>query len=338
MRTLTASLRLVHPPISNQQADILKKTKTDGAKQLKDRLAAPIYMIAQRQEIFLENVAFDEDSGIVNFELVLADKRLPGSVNAAGLSDLLGDPDVASMGVHVDDNAIFVLDIDENGKGKAVWGAGPDALLMYGWRNDPYVTLNGNIREFATYRLLYIGMSDNGAYQRLINSPHHARLSILTNEWQIRAEARVSDELYFFLFDIDPLLIQMWGPEDEITDQEMERLLSHNSGLPQDNLVCDVEKAFIRMLDTKYNDVKYQNYPRVEGGVFDLGFDSYAYAIAEDIRFEVQGQFVDGGYHFAMPASNDADIILVKGDEVSLIDVSKELKVDFPEQEVSDDE
>lgn len=332
MRTLTASLRLVHAPLSNQQADILKKVKTAGAKRLKQRLGeAPIYMIAQRQEIFLENASFDDDTGVASFELVLGDKRLPGRVNVASLSERYGNPDAPSMRFAQRDNAIFVMDVDEKGESKIVWGGGPDLLLMEAWRKDHDVFFDGNVREFATYRLLYIGMSDNGAYQRLINSPHHARLAILTNEWQIRAEARVSDELYFFLFEIEPLQIQMWGPEDEITDEQVQRLFAPDMGLPQTNLVCDVEKAFIRMLDTKYNDVKYTNYPRVEGGVFDLGFDSYAYVIAEDITFEVQGQRVDGGYQYGLPSSNEADIVMVRGDDVSLIDVSEELKLNYPD-------
>ncbi len=332
MRTLTASLRLVHAPLSNQQADLLRKVKTAGAKRLKQRLGeAPIYMIAQRQEIFLENASFDDEAGVASFELVLGDKRLPGRVNVASLSERYGNPDAPSMRFAQRDNAIFVMDVNDKGESKIVWGGGPDLLLMEAWRRDPDVFFDGNVREFATYRLLYIGMSDNGAYQRLINSPHHARLAILTNEWQIRAEARVSDELYFFLFEIEPLQIQMWGPEDEITDEQVQRLFAPDMGLPEANLVCDVEKAFIRMLDTKYNEVKYISYPRVEGGVFDLGFDSYAYVIAEDITFEVQGQRVDGGYQYGLPSSNEADIVMVRGDDVSLIDVSEELKLNYPD-------
>ncbi|WP_419318496.1 hypothetical protein ACN2C7_16925 [Caulobacter sp. ErkDOM-E] len=327
---LTASLRLVHAPLSNQDADILRNIRTKGAKSLKSRLGeAPIYMIAQREEIFFSDRKFDQEEGVFSFSLVMGDKRLSGRVDVAFLSARYGDPNCASLGFRDGATTIYVLDIDERGKKTAVWAASPDALLYQHWRKEPGIKLDGDVRAFATYRLLYIGMSEDGAYNRLIKAPHHARLGILSNEYQIRAEARLTDEVYFFLFEIDPLQIRSWGPDDEISEDFFERMASGDSGLPQANLICDVEKAFIRMLDTKYNNVKYSNYPHVAGGISSLGIDSYAYVIAEDITFEVQGQRVDGGYAEGLPSSNYADFILVSGDDVALIDVSENKEFDF---------
>jgi hypothetical protein len=330
LRALTASLRMVVPPLSNQEADRVKKSQDPVITRVRRRMGdASIYMIAQRQEIFIADKRWDEERGHLYFTLVLGEKRLEGAVDAASLSKRFGKPSSASMGIFANDKHIHVLDVDEHDNRDPVWGASADALLFHAWRRDPDVELRGDIRAFATYRLLYIGMSEDGAYQRLINAPHHARLDILTNEYQIRAEARVSDEIYFFLFDVEPLHLQSWGPDDDITDEQIARMMGPDAGLPQANLVCDVEKAFISMLDTPYNKRKYKSYPQVAGGLAGLDIDSYAYAIAEDLSFEVMGQRVDGGYSPDLPNSNEADFILVKDGEVSLIDVSENLEVDF---------
>jgi len=286
-------------------------------------------MIGQRQEIFFEDVRWEEESGFLHFTLALGKERVPAHIFAAGLSDRFGKSDANSMGVSATRKYIHILDVDDADEKSVVWGASPDALLFHAWRRDPDIWIGGNPRELASYRLLYIGMSDDGAYQRLINAPHHARLAILTNEFQIRAEARVSDETFFFLFEIDPLQMQSWGPDDDITDEDIERMMEPDLGLPPANLISDVEKAFIAMLETPYNKRRYKNYPKVAGGLASVGLDSYAYAIAEDITFDVMGQRVDGGYAVGLPTSNSADFILVRGGEVQLIDVSNGVEVDY---------
>jgi hypothetical protein len=329
MRTLSASLRLVVPPLSNQEADRFRTAGPEADDARRQLGRATIYMIGQREEIFFKDLRWDEKLGHLRFTLVLGDKRVRGCMDVIGLSERFGHPDRANLGLSVGDKYIHILDVDENDEKIFVWGASPDAVLYHVWRQDPDIALERDARDLASYRLLYIGMSDDGAYQRLINAPHHARLDILTNELQIRAEARVSDETFFFMFELDPLHIQTWGQDDEITDEQIARILSPDAGLPSAKLTSDVEKAFISMLKTPYNKRRYKNYPKVAGGISDIGFDSYAYAIAEDLTFDVVGQRVDGGFAPGLPNSNDADFILVKGDEVQLIDISEEVEVDY---------
>jgi hypothetical protein len=331
MRALTASLRLVVPPISNQEADRIKREKSPRGDEMREALkSATIYMIAQRQEIFFDETEEMKDSGVVRFALVLGERRLRGAINPAGIAGELGDPSAPDIRIDADRKYLKVFDVNADGEERLIWAVSPDAFLFQAWRGFPHQVLAGDARELATYRLLYIGMSEDGAYKRLIHAPHHARLDILTNELQVRAEARVSDEIFFFMFAIDPLQIRSWGPDDEVTDEHIEQLLSGDGGLPPAKLISDVEKAFISMLATPYNRRRYHNYPNIADGIADLGFTRYAYAIAEDISFDVQGQRVDGGYsQEGLPASNSADFILVQGDEVSLIDISEALEVDF---------
>lgn len=55
MHTMTASLRLVYPPISNQQADWL----LGAADHRKTIDAANLYMIAARREIEFHDIKVD---------------------------------------------------------------------------------------------------------------------------------------------------------------------------------------------------------------------------------------------------------------------------------------
>lgn len=326
---MSASLRLVAPPLSNQEADRFR-TSGPEANDARDQLGrATIYMIGQRQEIFFRDYRWVAELGQLRFTLVLGETQVRGVMDVQALSQRFGHPDPDNIGLSGDEKYIHILDVDENGEKTVVWGASPDALLFHVWRRDPDIALERDARDLASYRLLYIGMSDDGAYQRLIKAPHHARLNILTNELQVRADARVSDETFFFMFEVDPLQIQSWGSDDKITDEQIERMISQEAGLPQSSLTSDVEKAFISMLETPYNKRRYKNYPKVAGGLSDLGFDSYSYTIAEDISFDVVGQQVDGGYAPGLPNSNDADFILVKGDEVQLIDISEGVEIDY---------
>lgn len=326
---MSASLRLVAPPLSNQEADRFRTSGPEANDAKRQLGRATIYMIGQRQEIFFRDIRWDEEASELRFTLVLGDRAVRGCLDARELSRRFGNPDRGTMGVSADQNYIHILDIDEDGEKTVVWGASPDALLYHVWHRDRDIALERDARDLASYRLLYIGMSDDGAYRRLIKAPHHARLDILTNELQIRAEARVSDETFFFMFEVDPLHVQSWGGDDEITDEQIERLIDPELGLPQTRLTSDVEKAFISMLETPYNKRRYKNYPKVAGGISDLGFDSYSYAIAEDLSFDVAGQRVDGGYARGLPNSDDADFILVKGDQVQLIDISEGVEVDY---------
>jgi hypothetical protein len=330
MRALTAALRLVAPPLSNQEADRLRHQKGVYGELARARLGeAKIYMIGQRAEIFFDEFRFNEESGRLDLVLVLGERRVLASINALSLSNMFGRSYISGMGISASSKYIHVLDVGADDTPNPVWGVSPDALLFHIWRRDPDVWIKGDGRSLASYRLLYIGMSEDGAYQRLINAPHHARLDILTNELQVRAEARVSDEIFFFLFEIDPLQMHSWGPEDELTDEHVAWMLDPELGLPPANLISDVEKAFISMLETPYNKRRYKNYPKVAGGIADKGFDSYAYAIAEDLSFDVHGQRVDGGYAPGLPSSNSADFILVSGKEVQLIDISEAIEVDY---------
>ena len=57
-----------------------------------------------------------------------------------------------------------------------------------------------------------------------------------------------------------------------------------NYYINDDNLViADAEKAFVKLMDTKYNEVKYEQYPFSKDGLYTTDLDRYVYSINEEI-------------------------------------------------------
>lgn len=72
------------------------------------------------------------------------------------------------------------------------------------------------VRNLLPY---YVGIATKGdSFQRLIERAHEKRLSILTNESQIKPTARLSDEIILFLFDSVPLLIRSFSLEEDFSE------------------------------------------------------------------------------------------------------------------------
>jgi hypothetical protein len=112
-----------------------------------------------------------------------------------------------------------------------------------------------------------------------------------------------------FLFDIDSTNINIAYDEGELDD-----LLFQSD---ENTIVADAEKAFIKLMDTKYNHVKYTNYPKGVDGLSDSGLKRYAYTINEDITFRTNALEFNGAYGITAKK----DVILVEGDDVNVISI-----------------
>lgn len=87
-------------------------------------------------------------------------------------------------------------------------------------------------------------------------------------------------------------------------------------------IVADAEKAYIHIVKSKYNSVKYKDYPLGKDGLYNTGLTRYGYAIGEDITFITDTQEIVGRYDPRTKFAGKADLILVEGDEVSLMKAS----------------
>ncbi len=315
-----SSLRLVYPPISNQVAEWLKSDSEVESMLRKSNL----YMFASRAAPKFHNIRWhDVERNVLSVELRLGDVHdtcLVDFHNIAGSHECQEGNNLEIIAGDFLDPSSLALDIfqlcETNDAGERVnvldWFTA-DKLLFERWRGHQQITGLNRYREFTKYELLYVGISKEGdSFSRVLQRAHEKRIAILSNEKQIRSGARVTDETYLFFFEVCPLFFRVLDIESNL-----DRFLT-GTQFDHTRNIADAEKAFVKVLEAKYNDIRFKNYPKSRDGLYGLGLDKYAYVIAEDIEFQTQTTTIRGGYAMGLPCSNEADAIEIKGDNVTL--------------------
>ena len=163
------------------------------------------YMIGGRAEARFENLNPSAATSTLEFDYVVGGKR--ANHVTLVLNELLQNARIpaGTMDLEVGDKIIRIWAIDERGRrpeNLLVWFT-TESLLFDCWRGRSGIYGFEDLRHFATYELLYAGISKkDDAFERLLNKPHDKRLRILANESQITKGARVTDETYLFFFQI----------------------------------------------------------------------------------------------------------------------------------------
>ncbi|WP_429185488.1 hypothetical protein [Aeromonas veronii] len=144
----------------------------------------------------------------------------------------------------------------------------------------------------------------------LIAKGHHARQEILSNEPQRYPGARVTDEIFLFLFRPEPFFITSFGEDSEI---------DLYFGYDHKRIVADAEKAFVSLLQQNYNTVRFKRYPTGADGLYGSKLDRYSYSIGEAITFNTpHGQIKSSQNGNLGGLSNKADFISVDRESAKL--------------------
>lgn len=305
-------LTTVYPPISN--ADAVRLMRIPAVEEM--LRTSDFYMIGARAQARLSNPRFDHDRNEMNFDFLIGDEP-PCPVRVA-LQEL--------PGVKALEGEKFIVEFDEAGAGFRVWDkAGPKAdeepaewfttekLLWDRTRGRPGIYGLDNCRDLATYDLLYVGIAKVGdSFDRLLARGHKARQEILSSEHARAPGARPSDEIFLFLFKVEPLIMTTFDFDHEFSDEDM------SGAYDAKRIVADAEKAFVHLLDPPYNREKFRNYPKGKDGLFGQGYQRYGYVIGEQMAFDTPHGRVRGGVDQFGMISNDADAIFVEGETVTL--------------------
>ena len=312
-------LETVYPPISNQEAVWLQyDPEVEALLRQSD-----FYMIAGRAEAKYLNLVIDPDTYVVTFDFAIGDDfRDPVEVRIRDLPEIK-ESEAESFWIEGGDKMIRVWDgpIDEPGSNVLEWFT-TEKLIWDRSRGRAGIERFDRHYEAATYDRLYVGIAKVGdSFDRLISHGHKARMEILGNEPQRYPGARVTDEIYLFLFNVQPLIMTTFEPEHDFENEDF------SGAYDQKRIVADAEKAFVSLLKPEYNVVKFASYPKGADGLYGSDFVRYGYAICEAISFNtahgrIRGsRDADTGF-----ITNDADSIFVEGNSVKLF-VSG---VDFP--------
>jgi hypothetical protein len=312
-------LETVYPPVSNQEAVWLQNDpKVEARLRQSD-----FYMIGGRAEAKYLNLAIDPDTYVVTFDFTIGDNfRDPVEIHIRDLPGV-NESEAGSFWVEAREKYIRVWDgpIGEPASNVLEWFT-TEKLIWDRSRGRPGIERFGRHREAATYDLLYVGIAKVGdSFDRLISNGHKARMEILGNEAQRYPGARVTDEIYLFLFNVQPLIMTTFEPNHDFEDEDFSGDYDHK------RIVADAEKAFVSLLKPEYNVVKFASYPKGADGLYSSDFVRYGYAICEAVSFNTPHGRIRGSRDPATGfITNDADNIFVEGNTVRLF-VSG---VDFP--------
>lgn len=312
-------LETVYPPISNQEAIWLQNDpEVEALLRQSD-----FYMIGGRAEAKYLDLVIDPETYVATFDFAIGDDfRDPVVIHIRDLPAVAAS-DATSFWIEGGDKIIRVWDgpIGEQGSNVLEWFT-TEKLIWDRSRGRAGIGRFDRFREAANYDLLYVGIAKVGdSFDRLISNGHKARMQILGNEPQRYPGTRVTDEIYLFMFNVQPLIMTTFEPEHDFENEDF------SGAYDQKRIVADAEKAFVSLLKPDYNVVKFASYPKGADGLYGSDFVRYGYAICESISFDTAHGRIRGSRDAATGfITNDADSIFVEGNSVKLF-VSG---VDFP--------
>ena len=301
-------LKLVYPPITNQEGEWLYKVP-EVRKVLRD---SKLYVLGQREELLFDECSASEETHLFEFYLKC------GSTRVGPVSMPLDQMKITtSFKVEVGPRIFKIWGTPLKVEDEPIYWCTPNILLTQ-WFNE-VITLDGldSAWELMRFKMHYVGISkENDSFHRLFKTGHKARTAILTNERQISPEARVSDELVLFMFRVEPSFFETF-----ITEDDVDSLWLQPEQCPDEQAyAADAEKALIKIMDSHYNEKKYPNYPKGADGLYGKGFDRYGFHFEELVEFVTDKCSIRGGKPFGR---DQPDLILVDGEDVELICISK---------------
>lgn len=319
MRVQLNFLRLVYCPISNQEAEWIKNDP--GVQSWISQ--SKLYMIGQREEAMF---VFDEEEVTEsfcreksNFNFVVGGKS---SIFALDFKEIIESKGIKPLSENLEfelgPKIIRIWRCDEmHEKIDVVEWFTTEKLLFDKSRGKKGIYGLDDYRKFTRYVLHYVGISKKeDSLTRLVIKPHDKRLRILSNESTFDRGSRLTDEMILFFFRIEPLKINSCGFDET---EEIDKMLSAPK-FDDVAIVADAEKAFVKILKTEYNGLKYESYPKGKDGLYRSGLDRYGYIIGEDISFVTGSETIKGAFSlYATTPLEEADLIFIEGENVEVV-------------------
>lgn len=312
MRNIKLStLDLVCPPISDKEAYSLMEYPSVERKMRN----SDIYMIGAKKSLTFGDINLVPEDSIISFTICNGDCIVSkGRIDVSEL-EFAKKFDTNDCKIYTSDKEIqieFIVEPYINGLAN-VQIFTPEMLLWYRFIGHPGIYELDNFKELQEYELLYVGIAKKGdSFDRLIKRGHSARQKILSQEPQRRKGALVSEEIFLFLFRLEPLYIRQFSPTDEINDEDLN--IYHDNK----KVIADAEKAFVSLFHPKYNAVRFCKYPKGTDGLYNDELDAYSYSINEYIVFNTPKGQIKGARAIFGSFSNEADTILVDKEKAIL--------------------
>lgn len=307
MSVLNCSLDLIYPPISNQEGVWFWEDE-EVREYVK---SSKLYMLVHRKELKFVDI---NESLVLNgqFKFKISMGEFVSSYFAFQFSD-----DMLAL---IQNNAPVLIEIGDKlfrikreEDEEILYWATPDKILYDAITMRIALDMENNedIKRLQEFELLYVGISKkNDSFSRLFENAHHGRLNILSNEHTKDKMARMTDELMILLFEV-----KWFNINTIVSEQDIENMFKYTDD--EEAIVADAEKAFVSMFDSKYNEIKFKEYPKSTDGLYDKGLKGYLFSINYDIKL-----YTDKADFIGRFDNLDRDGILVRDDEVLVLKAS----------------
>ncbi len=315
MRGQIHDLELVYPPISNQEAEWIKDDPAVQAQLDHSNL----YFIGQKPETFYtfpKNVLKQiEKKKTIPFTYVTGERMDTGSIDLVELLKVRKLQLTTTLDIEMGEKMIRISQVRKGKESRVLDWQTTEKILFDRSRQKLHIKGLNNYRDFSTYYLHYVGISKKeNSLQRLVVKPHDKRLRILSNEHPFNSGSRLTDEIILFFFRINSLEIKQYLCPEDFDEFGTNELGDYSK------IVADCEKAFVKIMDTQYNEVKFRDYPFSTDGLFDTRVNKHTYSINEDLIFLTNTAEIAGGRK--QPRNMEGgDFIAVDKEKVELIKI-----------------
>lgn len=169
-----------------------------------------------------------------------------------------------------------------------------------------------DVTPFISYDVLYVGQCVGEPLTRRFKA-HHALQKMLIHENVISKDYLNSDELVILPFySYSETISSITG----ITSvDEAVKIFTNDFSFGTKEVNLDCEKALVRGMNPKYNDIKFKNYPKSEDGLYKGEADVFSYTIAANIIIKYNKGVVYG----SVDLSNASRIVGDKSDNTVTI-------------------
>jgi len=317
MRSQVHTLELVYPPISNQEAEWLK----DDPLVEKEIRKSHLYFIGQKQETFflfndnVKDVLKNEQK--IYLTLKCGDKETTGHIDIMKICEPLQMNSESELDIELGEKFIRMWLLTSEKEPDIINWFTTEKFIFYRSRNAPFINGFNEYKEFYRYNLHYVGISKKeDSFSRLLVRPHDKRLRILSNEYPLSKGSRPTDEIILFFFRIQSLEIKQYFDEKDLDEFGTNNLEKY------EQIIADAEKAFVKILNCKYNEIKFENYPFSIDGLFHTNVDRYAFCIDEDVSFVTTDNLIQGD-RSTSTSFTKSDFIIVDKNNVDLVKTNK---------------
>ncbi len=317
-KILFNSLKLAYSPLCNRDFTILKKDEY-FKKALED---SSIYIIAQRPEIYFDNVISSEN-GLLTFEIRQKqnDKILLCKIPIFQ-EYIATDPNkdvILYFGFNdPKDNAqqypvrnvsgIKFYQENQSLENFLIWFS-PEKFLQNYWKGYIDAEIEGDLYDFTKYNVHYVGQSTKQTIWKRLTG-HNKLQDILSLENPFTHGSIPTHEIAILCFSFEEnIQLKSFDINSSMGDM-VDSYLGKN--FPNSRTISlDVEKALIKAIQPKYNDELFNNYPKSIDGLYQHAYDKISYTFIDPITLNYENGTIKGGQNWS------GDAIIIK-DNISM--------------------